>query len=143
MLRLFILILIVLTLLVVLRLMLVRSRYKQQKLSEQRQPKIVEMPAAKPIAIKHYFFANFDHRTGPADRGNFFENLVVHVGLEDSQHYRVYSLWVATPDALKLGHDRYRFGRGLLIVERYDMDVILRAVQDRIRELGLLAEEVE
>jgi predicted signal transduction protein with EAL and GGDEF domain len=139
----FFIILIALTLLVVLRIILVRNRHRPQKPREQHQPNIVEMPAAKTLAIKHYFFANFDHRSGPANRDNFFENLVVHVGPEDSAQYRVYSLWVVTPEALKLGHDPYRFGRGLLIVERYDMDVILRAVQDRIRELGLLAEEVE
>jgi hypothetical protein len=139
----FFLILIALTLIVVLRLVLVRSRYQPVKASAEQKPKVIEMPASKPLVIKHYFFANFDHRTGPPDVSNFFENLVVHVGPEDAPHYRVYSVWVATPGALKLQNEAYRFGRGLLIVERYDMELILRAVREHIRELGMLAVEVE
>jgi hypothetical protein len=138
----FFFILIVLTLLVVLRLVLVRGRYQRPKPGAPEKPKVIEMPAAKALAIKHYFFANLAPGTGPPDPNNFYENLVVHIGPEDLPHYRVYSLWVATPAALKLQSD-YRFGRGMLIVARFDMDLILQAVRDRIRELGLLAEEVE
>jgi hypothetical protein len=143
MLRLIIFGVLIATLVVVIRLLLIRSRFPSQAKTEEAKPKVIEMPVSKPVAIKHYFFANFDHRTGPADRENFFENLVVHVGPEDSPHYRVYSLWVATPAALNGANESYRFGRGLLIVERYDLDVILRAVREHIRELGLLAVEVE
>ena len=128
---------------VVIRLLLIRNSFPKGPRSESQKPKVIEMPASKPLVVKHFFFANFDHRTGPPDASDFFENLVVHVGPEDSPHYRVYSVWVATPGALKLQNEAYRFGRGLLIVERYDMELILRAVRDHIRELGMLAVEVE
>jgi hypothetical protein len=134
---------VVATFAVVLRLLFIRTSFPKPQFDEQPGPNVIEMPATKPLTIKHFFFANFDHSSGPADRDNFFENLVVHVGPEDSPRYRVYSLWVATASALKNGGDPYRFGRGLLIVERYDMEVILRAVREHIRELGLLALEVE
>jgi hypothetical protein len=143
MLRFIIFAVLIATLVVVVRLLLIRSRFPAQQKSEPAKPKIIAMSASKPLTIRHYFFANLDHRTGPADRDDFFENLVVHVGPEDSPDYRVYSLWVATPAALMRRQDPYRFGRGLLIVERYDMEVILRAVREHIRELGLLAVEVE
>src|SRR4051794_33431339 len=99
------------TFMVVLRLLLIRSTFPKGRQSEPQKPKVIEMPTSKPLVIKHFFFSNFDHRTGPDDPSNFFENLVVHVGPEDSPQYRVYSVWVATPGALKLQNEAYRFGR--------------------------------
>ena len=57
------------------------------------------------------------------------------------------TFYVTTPKALSAAlrenHHQYRFGRNLLVVERYDMNVILRAVREHINDLGLLAESVD
>jgi hypothetical protein len=143
MLRLIILGVLIATLVVIVRLLLIRRRFPMTTKAESAKPKVIEMPASGPLVIKHFFFANFDHRTGPPDPTRFFENLIVHVGEEDSARYRVYSLWVATPSAIKADGNGYRFGRGLLIVDRYDTETILRGVREHVRELGLLAEEVD
>ncbi len=127
---------------VFVRLLLIRSRVQARQQSGSAN-KIVAMPSAGPIAIKHYFFANLDHLIGPTDPQDFCENLVVHVGPENADRYRVFSIWVATPGAVRPALEGYRFGRGLLIVERYDLELILRAVRQHINELGLLAEEVD
>jgi hypothetical protein len=142
MLRLIVILAAISALAVFVRLLLVRSRV-QARQQDDSASKIVTMPSAGPIAIKHYFFANLDHLAGPADPQNFYENLVVHVGPENADRYRVFSLWVTTPGAVRPAPEGYRFGRGLLIVESYDLELILRAVRQHINELGLLAEEVD
>jgi hypothetical protein len=140
MLRLIIFVVVLATLVVFVRLLLMRMRSGAQR--SGRGPRIIEMPVPGPPTIKHYFFANFDHRVGPPDPNHFLETLVVHVGPEESERYRVYSMWVATANAVPMAPEGYRFGRGLLIVERYNLELILQAVRQHITELGLLAEEV-
>jgi hypothetical protein len=105
--------------------------------------------APQPLEVKSYMFTNFDYRTGPASREDFFENMYVNVGHAgpESNSARTYSLYVATPNALaakmRSENQDYKFGRNLLVVERYDMDVILRAVREHINDLGLLGENVD
>ena len=142
MLRLIIFVVVVAALVVLVRLLLLRMRMRSETQRPGAGPRVVEMPVAGPPTIKHYFFANFDYRVGPSDPNRFLENLVVHVGPEESARYRVYSVWVATANAVPLGQQGYRFGRGLLIVEHYNLELILQAVRQHITELGLLAEEV-
>jgi hypothetical protein len=142
MLRFIILLVVAAAVLVFIRLLLLRASMRAAPPRSAAQSTIIQMPSVRSLTIKHYFFANFDPVQGPVDHNNFFENLIVHVGPEDSDRYRVYSMWVATPGATKPGPDGFRFGRGVLIVDRYDLGLVLRAVRQHIHELGLLAEEV-
>jgi hypothetical protein len=142
MLRIVIYAVVIATLVVVLRLLFVRPRVQERERTSSPKPSIIEMPPRAQLEIKHYFFANLDKSIGPPDPQHFLENLVVHVGPEGSDRYRVFSLWVGTPGAAAPGTQAYRFGRGLLLVERYDLELIVKAVRQHINELGLLAEEV-
>ena len=115
-------------------------------------PRTIDAP--QPLEVKSYMFKNFDYRTGPANPEDFFENLYVNIGEvgptaagSEANFTRTYSFYVTTPKALssrlRTDSQNYKFGRNLLMVERYDMKVILGAVRDHINDLGLLGENID
>jgi hypothetical protein len=151
--RFLLLIIIVCALVVFMRLVLLRLKLLEMKAAspaaQESSPRVRTIDAPQPLEVKSYMFTNFDYRIGPANREEFFENMYVNVGNAgaESNSARTYSLYVTTPRALDVAmrakHEDYKFGRNLLVVERYDMDVILRAVREHINDLGLLSENVD
>ncbi len=156
--RFLLLVIVVFALAVFMRLVLLRLKLLEMKTAapsptQESGPRVRTIDAPQPLEVKSYMFTNFDYRSGPANRDDFFENMYVNVGevlrtagTADS-NTRTYSLWVTTPRALdaamRAKREEYKFGRNLLVVERYDMDVILKAVREHINDLGLLGENVD
>ncbi len=149
--RYLLLIIVVFSLFVFMRLVLLRLKILEIKQSPPEQP-LAPTPrtidAPQPLEVKSYMFTNFDYRVGPKNSEEFYEKLVVNVGEADANanSTRTYSLYVSTPTALasemRVTKQDYKFGRNLLVIERYDMNLILRAVRDHINELGLLGEDI-
>ncbi|MBI2682572.1 MAG: hypothetical protein HYX26_05050 [Acidobacteriales bacterium] len=138
---------VVASLLVFLRLMLLSIRRgPQPRRAPVREDKIID--AEEPVLeLKSYRFHGCDSAMGPPDPLDFHERLYVSVGPRDSDRARTYCIHVTTPKTLEKelsasGHPA-RFGRDLLIVHRFEVDVILRAVRDRIRELNELGESLD
>jgi hypothetical protein len=148
MLRFIIITVLVLTFFVFVRLVLLRLRRMDQPPTKPAPPIIDAEPQfASPMEIKNYRFANFDHRVGPSNPENFHELLYVDVGPEGSTaDVRRYALHVTTPKGLSARIENnssgYRFGSNLLVVERFDLEMILRALRDRINELPELGSEI-
>lgn len=156
--RFLLLVIVVFALFVFMRLVLLRLKILEMKGPVTRGPEETSEHAAaaksraktidapKPLEVKSYMFTHFDYRVGPQNPEDFYENFYVNVGEAGADSTRTYSMYVTTPkalsSALRMNQHDYKFGRHLLVVERYDMKVILRAVQDRINELGLMGEDI-
>ena len=152
--RFLLLILVVGALFVFMRLVLLRMKVLEMNAPRPPSPERTTTATARgrtidappPLEVKSYMFTNFDYRRGPANADDFYENLYVGVGEAGADSTRTYSMWVTTPKALssmvQKNKDDYKFGRHLLVVERYDMKVILRAVGEHINDLGLMGEDV-
>src|SRR5205807_6797259 len=138
--RFLLLVIVVFALAVFMRLVLLRLKLLEMKTApasvQESAARVRTIDAPQPLEVKSYMFTNFDYRSGPPNREDFFENMYVNVGevlrtagAADS-NTRTYSLWVTTPRALdaamRTKREDYKFGRNLLVVGRYDMDVILR-----------------
>jgi hypothetical protein len=152
--RFLLLVSVVCVLMVFMRLVLLRLKLLERKAvspaqAPEQSARVRTIDAPQPLEVKSYMYTNFDYRTGPADREEFFENMYVNVGAAgpETNSTRTYSLYVTTPRALdkamRAKREDYKFGRNLLVVERYDMDVILKAVREHINDLGLLGENVD
>ena len=152
--RFLLLVIVVFALAVFMRLVLLRLKLLEMKgaastPASESTARARTIDAPRALEVKSYMFTNFDYRTGPANREDFFENIYLNVGEvgRESNSVRTYSLYVTTPRALdaamRAKREDYKFGRNLLVVERYDMDVILRAVREHINDLGLLGENVD
>jgi len=146
MLRFVIWLVVVLALLMLLRLIILSLRNQPGK-TEKRI--VIDMPAKviQPLQISGYHFRSFDPRTGPPDPARFCERLYLELsGADDSAVQKEYSLLVATPagleDYMRAENRHFQFGRNLLLVEQFDMDLILRAISRHLDDLGALAEEV-
>lgn len=146
MLRFVIWLVVLLALWMLLRLVILSLRNQPGK-TEKRI--VIDMPAKviQPLRISGYHFRNLDPRTGPPDPGRFCERLYLELSsADDSAVQKKYSLLVATAagleDHMRAEKRHFQFGRDLLLVERFDMDLILRAVSRHLDELGALAEEV-
>ena len=126
------------TLLVFIRLVALRLR----PASRPHAPTVLPPPPFRksgPIEIKNYWFGAFDHREGPPDAENFYEELTVEVGERGSSVTRSVCLYVATPRALvgmlPMDSNEYAFARNLIVVPRFDMALILRAVKEQLGEI--------
>jgi hypothetical protein len=161
--RFLLLLIVVFALVVFMRLVLLRLKVLEMKTGSGKGAEVpvqetvtsrsrtIDAPA--PLQVKSYMFTNFDYRLGPADRSDFYENLYINVGEttssatnSESSPTRTYSLYVTTPKALssamRLNKQGYKFGRHVLVVESYDINLILRAVKEHINDLGLMAEDI-
>jgi hypothetical protein len=146
MLRFVIWLVVVLALWMLLRLIILSLRNQPGKAEKQI---VIDMPARviHPLQIRSYHFRDLDPNIGPADPARFCERLYLELSTaDDSAVQKKYSLLVATPagleDYMRAENRQFQFGRNLLLVERFDMDLILRAVSRHLDELGALAEEV-
>ena len=94
--------------------------------------------------IKNYYFINIDFNKGPSDLEDFYEDFVVDVGEVGTDRVTNYSFFVCTPKgiegAMKELKADYLMERNLLIVPRFDMELIERAIRehiDKLAEFGL------
>jgi|ERR1700694_384926 len=90
--------------------------------------------------IKNYYFIEIDLNKGPADPVNFYEDFRVDVGEAGSDSVTNYSFFVCTPkgieDTMKELKADYLMERNLLIVPRFDMELVLHAIRERIDKLA-------
>jgi hypothetical protein len=88
--------------------------------------------------IINYFFRNTDLKRGPADTRVFHDQLVVETWSDEYHRGFVSNFDIATPAGLAktLEDDREEFlyGEGMIIVPKYDLRNILRAVVLRFCE---------
>ena len=97
------------------------------------------------MTVRKFEFKRFETKTGPADPENFRETLTLHAAPEGTDDVAIYSLTVATPKALAqsvaVDSGSYSFQRNLLLVDRYDAELIERALHDHINEIVYLSGE--
>lgn len=109
--------------------------------SQPRPPKIpptidAEARFVFPVEIRRIVFKNFDLRSGPADPEDFDEQVTVHVGPEGKEESRIVSLRVCTPQAMAAPlSSGYTFQRNVLVVNRYDPEVIRQAIEKHLSEI--------
>ena len=130
-------------------LRLILLSFRKQSSTNSGKNIVINMPAkvVHPLQVRSYKFRNFDFRSGPPDPKRFCERLYLTLGSSDDPSLeKKYSFLVATPaglnDTMRAENRDFQFGRNLLLVERYDMELILRAISRHLDELDALAEEV-
>lgn len=96
-----------------------------------------------PMTVRKFEFKRFAAATGPADPENFKDTVTLHAAPEGTDDIGIYSLTVATPRAMasNVTADSYSFQRNLLLVPRYDVALIERALHDHINEIVYLSGE--
>jgi len=90
------------------------------------------------LRIRNHYFRNFDTDTGPPDPECFYDELFLEIENPDSGDSWTTSYFVGTPSGLaqvmrEEGWDEM-FGADLLIVRRFDRDLILRSLLERVAE---------
>ena len=99
------------------------------------------------LEIVDYHFVAGDSRGGPIHLDKPYQELIVSVKGHPSEKIRSYSLYVCTPSGVERilceGNRPYAFVRNLLIVETYDINVILQALRQQIEDLALYAREID
>ena len=143
----FLIILIFLTLLVTVRLLFLRMKMQTYQGTKSAPPVIEGRTVASGLLeLKSCEFENFDAATGPKDWQEFFERMRVTVARPGSERVSSFMLYVTTPkglaEYLKREKTTHQFGRDLLVVERYDMDVIRAAVEARLDDLPHIADQI-
>jgi hypothetical protein len=82
----------------------------------------------------NYYFKETDLVSGPADPYNFVDEFSAEFENRDDCHKWIATYTVATPQGLSslLAKDDYRYvlGDGMIIIPRYDLATVLRAVLD-------------
>ena len=91
------------------------------------------------LTVNRYYFRQTDMEAGPPDPADFYDELFVDLSDSDSEQTWQNSIHVATPRALdrvmqEEGWDSV-IGTELLIVRRYDFDVIFRAAIEHLQEI--------
>lgn len=98
------------------------------------------------LAIKNYYFIDFDFAHGPEKADDFYADFRVDVGEADSDAVTNYSVFVCTPSGLestiRTEGWKYVFGVPLLVVPQYDIHLITRAVEEHLSELPRFATDV-
>ncbi len=106
----------------------------------------VNEPDDKPrLRIRNHYFRSFDSDTGPPDPECFFDELFVEIENPDSGGSWTISYFVGTPSGIaqvmrEEGWDEM-FGADLLIVRRFDRDLILRSLLERVAQQYEIAPE--
>lgn len=82
----------------------------------------------------NYYFKETDLVSGPADPYNFVDEFSAEFENRDDGHKGTATYTVATPQGLSslLARDGYRYvlGDGMIIIPRYDLATVLRAILD-------------
>lgn len=137
---------VVMALFVFVRLVVLSFSQQKPSRTPSPAPTIEAQPRfTAPMTVRKFVFKRFDAKAGPADPENFKEPLTLHAAPEGSDDISIYSLTVATPKALaqavEVTPGSYTFQRNLLLVARYDRDLIERALHEHINEIVYLAGE--
>jgi hypothetical protein len=90
--------------------------------------------------IQNYGFRTIDLRTGPPDKEDFFDELNVQFYAADTRHSWQSSYTVCTPKGItrfmrEKGYDSL-LASAYIIVERYDIDVILGTILEPVEDVG-------
>lgn len=109
---------------------------------------VIEMPSRDPgpMTIQEFSFANFSENDAPKDAEDFFERMFVKVGRAGStSDAQMYTLHVTTPKGLQraVASETFRFGRDLLVVDRFDRTLIRAALEKHLYELPQLARQID
>lgn len=90
--------------------------------------------------ILNYYFRDTDLVAGPPDPEAFYDELFLDLEHPETGHRWTATFNVATPQGLArvMAEDRtrYLFGEGTIIVDRFDLANILRAVMEHFAEPG-------
>jgi hypothetical protein len=129
---------------VFLRLIALSFRSRPPRRPESFAPTIEAKPRFSAVMqVRKFEFKRFDANVGPADPANFKETVTLHAAPEGTDDIAIYSLTVATPSALTqavtAAGTGYSFQRNLLLVPRYDRELIERALHDHINEIVYLS----
>jgi hypothetical protein len=93
-------------------------------------------PSLGKLRMRKFFFQKTDALSGPPDRNEFADNLSIELYDPDSDAGWWQSYFVATPQGLsQILRDnswRYLHAREILVLPRYDLEEIRRAVVTRI-----------
>jgi hypothetical protein len=97
------------------------------------------------LRIRNHYFRSFDSDSGPPDPESFHDELFLELENPESGDSWTNSYFVGTPSGIaKLmweeGWDEM-FGTDLLIVRRFDRELILRSLLERIEEQYEIAPE--
>jgi hypothetical protein len=98
-----------------------------------------EEPENEPrLRICQHYFRSFDSETGPPDPEGFYDELFVELEDSDTGASWTNSYFVGTPSGIaqvmrEEGWDEM-FGTDLLIVRRFDRDLILRSLLEHMQE---------
>lgn len=146
MLRILIVVVVALAVFVFFRLVVLSFTSRPPRRSQSPTPIIEAKPRFNAsMTIRKFEFKRFSAAAGPPDPENFKETVTLHAAPEGTDDIAIYSLTVATPKALALtvapGAGGYSFQRNLLLVPRYDAEVIERALHDHINEIVYLSGE--
>ena len=98
------------------------------------------------VRIRNHYFRSFDSDPGPPDPECFHDELFLELENPESGNSWTDSYFVGTPSGIaqlmrEEGWDEM-FGTDLLIVRRFDRELILRSLLDRIAEQYEIAPEL-
>ena len=134
-------------------LLLLRRLSRPVEAATLEVPPIQTLPvpaAAEPdggprLRIRNHYFRTFDTEAGPPDPECFYDELFLDVTQPDSADSWTVSFYVGTPsgiaEVMREESWDYMFGIDLLIVRRYDRDLILRELLERVSEQYEVAPE--
>lgn len=88
--------------------------------------------------ILNYYFGHMDIATGPPNPADFYDEFYIEFENPDEGHRWTSSYWVTTPAGLARQMDEERsnaiWGYGTLVVRRFDLETILRAILEDYAE---------
>ena len=89
--------------------------------------------------ILNYYFLHTDLEAGPEDPANFYDDFYVEFENPENGHRWTSAYWVTTPAGLSRQIDESRkaaiWGNGTLIIKRFDLKTILRAILEEYAEM--------
>jgi hypothetical protein len=104
-------------------------------------------PNVKRPRLLNYYFTKVDLISGPTVPDDFVDEFCVELENQDDNHRWTSTYTIATPKGLSnlLARDGYRYvyGDGMIIVPRYDLSAILRAVLELHFDAGPKPERLE
>jgi hypothetical protein len=136
-------------LIVLFRLVRLSFKFQTEKkvIRQDEAGNVIEMPSRDPapMVLQEFSFANFDETAAPRDLEDFFERVFVKIGRAGESHGQTYSLHVTTPKGLQraVASETFRFGRDILVVERFDRTLIRAALDKHLYELPQLARQID
>jgi len=95
-------------------------------------------PPAQSLRVRSHYFRSFDSEAGPPDPDCFHDEVFLELENSESGDAWTSSYFVGTPSGIaqlmkEEGWDEM-FGTDLLIVRRFDRELILQSLLDRINE---------